>query len=106
MSVSELRASAERPMKLGHGFYALSFSSFRGRDSQGIVRRAKLPHSYYSESTCGQLRAMGFEIEMTDAIKPGHATIYFKEKPSNDDLHKVIAAFSAPKPNATARGRR
>jgi hypothetical protein len=104
MTVAQLRHSAGKPIRMGKDFYGLSVSTLRGNDSQRIARQTGLPHSYYSETTCGQLLDAGFDVRMTDERSVGHATIFFKERPTDDDLRKVIKIFSEPILNQARRG--
>lgn len=104
MTIAQLRHSAGKPIRMGMDFYGLSVSTLKGKDSQRIARLTGLPHSYYSETTCGQLLDAGFEVRMMDEKSIGHATIFFKDKPTDDDLRKVIEVFSEPIMNNARRG--
>lgn len=102
--LSGLDVSAKRTFKQ-KGYYGLSVLTFRASTGQGIARRARLPHDDFCVTRARVLRRAGFEVRMTDETRPGHASIVFEGKPSQDDIDVVIRAFGRSRPNRMARSR-
>jgi hypothetical protein len=102
MTVEQLRSSANRPMKLGKGYFGLSVSTFRWSTPQQIATRGEIPHSYFCVGKAGAVRRGGLAVQMRDERKPGHAVIFFNGPPSDEDLRAVIDAFGRPVTNRTA----
>lgn len=104
MIAEALAKSARRPLQR-FGFYGLSVFTFPGSTPQQIATRAGVPHDEICTCSARDVREEGFEVRMTDQLRPGHASLVFPQEPSPDDIEAVIRVFGQPFFNATRRGR-
>lgn len=101
MTLDLLRSSAGRPVKR-HGFYGLSMFAFPDADADEVARSARIPHEEICESTVGDIRAAGFEVERTFR-KAGHCSLKFADEPTEEELATVLELFEPCKVNEYRR---
>ena len=110
MNLGNLRTAETRPLKEGYDFHGLSMFSFPGCDADEIASRARkrLPQQEICETTAEAIWRAEFELRRTTGT-PGHFSLVFDGKPSDDDLRRVLELFEGrckDNPYKKPRGRK
>lgn len=91
-----------RKTKKHCSFYGTSMFAFPGCSADEVAQRAGIPHDEICASTAGEIRTEGFELRRT-FNRPGHFSLIFADKPSDDDLEAVLRLFARCEDNIHKR---
>ena len=84
------------------GNYSLSIFTVPDSSPSEIAEIANRPHTYYRSTTLGALRTAGIRIENWDR-STGHASIVFADRPTRQELRRLVSLFDSPELNPARR---
>ncbi len=100
------QAAARAKKNKKFGFHGVSTFTFRIARPQRIMTLTGLPHDEFCAARARDVRRAGFEVRLTDWKTPGHTSVIFVDKPSEDDINRFIDVFGEPRVNRNARSDR
>ncbi len=97
VTVPILRSNARKSWKLC-GFHGVSMFAFPNCNADEVSEKVGIPHDEICEAKAETVMTAGFELKRTFDT-PGHFSLIFTGKPSDDDLQTVVKLFAECKEN-------